>query len=684
MSAFSEQMYQNAATSNRGLVTGGPDATVRRSWGDVHREARGIAGALASSGVGPGSAVAVLAGDAADVAPLAQAVWMRGASLTMLQQPTPRTDLAAWLADTIRAATMIRATLIVVGPPFADAVTALTAAGQRVATVADLRTGPAIEPLHPDESAVAMYQLTSGSTGTPKAVEITHANLMANSVGLVTALGVDASTEVMVSWLPLSHDMGMVGFLTHPMQLGIELVAVAPDLFLRRPALWPELITRHRGTITAGPNFAYALLTLSLERAEPGEYDLSTLRVAINGAEPIDPRDVRRLARAGSPFGLPPGAITPAYGMAETTLGICFDTSPAGRQRGCDQPSRSARVRHRDPRDRRWDKGNRLGRPPGCRPGGPSGRRAFPAASSPSDRLDRSARRGSLPGLPHRRGAYSADPRRTAGCAPVTWATSTSTAHCTCADAPRTSSSSPARTSTRRTSNAPSAPSPVSGPAMPPPSGSTRATAGKASPSSLSLGWPPTPSKPNASVPKSPVAWVKPSDIRRARCWCCPPGTAQDAIGKAATPQGSRIVRPPRCRIRGLHRATGGGSMTGLATPAAIVIDDLRIDRERPHRARSHPRFCPCRHHHGAAGPFRLREDHADACDRRRAADFRRLDHGVRRCRRRTVPASAHRLRDAVAEHLPGPDHRRERPLLRLDVRRRLRPGTPGDQRGRV
>jgi fatty-acyl-CoA synthase len=328
MSAFTEQMYHNAATSNRGLVTGGPDATVRRSWGDVHREARGMAGALANSGVGPGSAVAVLAGDAADVAPLAQAVWMRGASLTMLQQPTPRTDLASWLADTIRAATMVRAALIIVGPPFADAVRALTAAGQRVAAVSDLRTGPAIEPLHPDESAVAMYQLTSGSTGTPKAVEITHANLMANSVGLVTALGVDTSTEVMVSWLPLSHDMGMVGFLTHPMQLGIELIAVTPDRFLRRPALWPELITRHRGTITAGPNFAYALLALSLERAEPDEFDLSTLRVAINGAEPIDPNDIRRLVRAGSRFGLPQGAITPAYGMAETTLGICFDTSP--------------------------------------------------------------------------------------------------------------------------------------------------------------------------------------------------------------------------------------------------------------------------------------------------------------------------------------------------------------------
>ena len=328
MSTFTDQMYDNAATSSHGLVTGPLDAPLRRSWGEVHDQARRIAGSLANAGVAPGSAVAVLAGDPADVAPLAQAVWMRGASLTMLQQPTPRTDLAIWLADTNRAATMIRAALTVVGPPFAEAAAPLSAAGQRVASVAELRTGPAIAPLHPDESAVAMYQLTSGSTGTPKAVQITHANLLANSVGLVDAVDSDASTDVMVTWLPLSHDMGMIAFLTAPMQLGIELVATTPDQFLRRPALWPDLITRYGGTITCGPNFAYALLALTLERAEPDRYDLSSLRVAINGAEPIDARDVRRVAEAGARFGLRVGAMTPAYGMAETTLAISFDASP--------------------------------------------------------------------------------------------------------------------------------------------------------------------------------------------------------------------------------------------------------------------------------------------------------------------------------------------------------------------
>ena len=121
MSSLTDQMYANAATSRRGMITGTFEDPIRRSWGEVHDEARRMAGALSDAGVVPGTSVAVLAGDPADVAPLAQAVWMRGASLTMLAQPTPRTELATWLADTHRAARTIGAALTIVGEPFADA-----------------------------------------------------------------------------------------------------------------------------------------------------------------------------------------------------------------------------------------------------------------------------------------------------------------------------------------------------------------------------------------------------------------------------------------------------------------------------------------------------------------------------------------------------------------------------------
>ena len=127
----------------------------------------------------------------------------------------------------------------------------------------------------------------------------------------------------MVSWLPLFHDMGMVGFLTLPMCLGIEVVKVTPVDFLSNPLLWVELISRHRGTCTAAPNFAYAITARVMARADPG-LDLSSMRFALNGAEPIDVTAVQAFIQAGAPFGLSPNAMVPAYGMAEATLGVSF------------------------------------------------------------------------------------------------------------------------------------------------------------------------------------------------------------------------------------------------------------------------------------------------------------------------------------------------------------------------
>jgi fatty-acyl-CoA synthase len=134
-----------------------------------------------------------------------------------------------------------------------------------------------------------------------------------------------------VSWLPLFHDMGMVGFLTVPMATGLELVSVTPADFLARPLLWAELISRHGGTVTAAPNFAYAVLARQLARAE-GPLDLSPLRIALNGAEPIDPDAVAAFTAAGARFGLRAESVLAAYGMAETALGVAFAPLDTGLQ----------------------------------------------------------------------------------------------------------------------------------------------------------------------------------------------------------------------------------------------------------------------------------------------------------------------------------------------------------------
>ena len=331
MSRFTDKMFHNAVTTSKGMVTGEPAEPVRHTWREVHERARRIAGGLAAAGVGPGDAVGVLAGAPVEIAPTAQGLWMRGASLTMLHQPTPRTDLAHWAEDTTNVIDMIEAKAVVISDPFLAAAPVLAERGVLVLTVAELLAAEPIDPVETGEDDVALMQLTSGSTGSPKAVVITHRNIYSNAEAMFIGAQYDVDSDVMVSWLPCFHDMGMVGFLTIPMYFGAELVKVTPLDFLRDTLLWAKLIDKYKGTMTAAPNFAYALFAKRLRRqANAGEFDLSTLRFALSGAEPVEPADVEDLLDAGKPFGLPPGAILPAYGMAETTLAVSFSECGAG------------------------------------------------------------------------------------------------------------------------------------------------------------------------------------------------------------------------------------------------------------------------------------------------------------------------------------------------------------------
>jgi fatty-acyl-CoA synthase len=331
VSRFTDKMYYSARTGTKGMVTGEPHEPVRHTWGEVHERARRAAGGLAAAGVGPADAVGVLAGAPVEIAPIAQGVWMRGASLTMLHQPTPRTDLVMWAEDTMNVVDMIEAKAVIVSEPFLVAAPVLEEKGLTVLTAADLLAAEPIDPVETDEDDLALMQLTSGSTGSPKAVHITHRNLYSNAEAMFIGAEYEVDKDVMVSWLPCFHDMGMIGFLTVPMYFGAELVKVTPMDFLRDTLLWAKLIDKYKGTMTAAPNFAYALFAKRLRKqAKPGDFDLSTLRFALSGAEPVEPADVEDLIDAGKPFGLKASAILPAYGMAETTLAVSFSECNAG------------------------------------------------------------------------------------------------------------------------------------------------------------------------------------------------------------------------------------------------------------------------------------------------------------------------------------------------------------------
>ncbi|HET8643320.1 MAG TPA: fatty acyl-AMP ligase [Pseudonocardiaceae bacterium] len=333
MSLFVQTMLAtagNVAGSTRGITTGEPGAPQREPWPRVHRRARAIAARLVDGGLRPGDAVAVLAGEPALVAPSVQAVWLAGGSVTMLHQPTARTDLAVWARDTVTVLRMIGSRLVLLGAEFEPLSGLLQQHAIPFRTLSSLDGGgPLAEPVPVGEDSTALLQLTSGSTAVPKAVRITHGNLHANMSAMAETARLRAETDVMISWLPLFHDMGMVGFLTLPMTLGIELVKTTPVDFLRAPLLWPDLITRHGGTVTAAPNFAYALVTRRLSTTD-SVYDLSTLRLALNGAEPIDPRVARSFAAVGGRFGLPADSVVCAYGMAEATLAVSFAPPGSG------------------------------------------------------------------------------------------------------------------------------------------------------------------------------------------------------------------------------------------------------------------------------------------------------------------------------------------------------------------
>lgn len=331
MSRFLAMLLDSATQSQHAMTTGDPHTPVRRTWPEVHALARRhaaelVAGTDTAAGIRPGTTVAILAGEPATIAPVAQAVWLTGGSITMLHQPTARTDLAVWAQDTVRVLRMIDAELVLLGAPFERLAPVLKEHGIAFRLLGEPTAAP--DDFQPDaavagEDDTALLQLTSGSTAHPKAVRITHGNLYANVTAMVEASCL-SDDDVMISWLPLFHDMGMVGFLTVPMVTGLELVKVTPADFLGRPLLWAELISKYRGTVTAAPNFAYAVLARQLARAEDGSLDLSSLRIALNGAEPIDPGTVEAFTAAGARFGLRPESVLCAYGMAETALAVSF------------------------------------------------------------------------------------------------------------------------------------------------------------------------------------------------------------------------------------------------------------------------------------------------------------------------------------------------------------------------
>jgi len=184
-------------------------------------------------------------------------------------------------------------------------------------------------PHHAKPEELAFIQYTSGSTGSPKGVMLTHANLLAN-IRATGDAGKIGAGDVAVSWLPLYHDMGLIGAWLVPLFFGIPVAVMSPLAFLAQPARWLQAIHRHRGTLSPAPNFAYELCVCKIPEKDLAGLDLSCWRAALNGAEPVRLETVERFVARFEPYGFQRDALIPVYGLAEATLGVCSAPFGAG------------------------------------------------------------------------------------------------------------------------------------------------------------------------------------------------------------------------------------------------------------------------------------------------------------------------------------------------------------------
>jgi acyl-CoA synthetase (AMP-forming)/AMP-acid ligase II len=331
LGAMLRHAAEHAAPTDGLLFVGLDESETFHSWREVRDRAARAAAALVRHRVAPGDRVAIVLPTSIGFMDAFFGAVLAGAVPVPLYPPVRLGRLDEYLEGTVRTLRTVGARLLVtdgqVRPVLGEVV---ERAGCDAVSAEQLLSSESGIELDAAPDALGLIQFSSGSTVDPKAVSLTHAQLLAQCEALCRVMrDCPGNTGVGATWLPLYHDMGLIGCLLSAAYYPGRLVLIAPEHFLAKPSLWLRAIARHRAFISPAPNFAYAVCAKRVRDADLAGLDLSCWQLALNGAEPVLASTLQAFTARLSPFGFDGRALMPVYGLSEAALAVTF--SPPGR-----------------------------------------------------------------------------------------------------------------------------------------------------------------------------------------------------------------------------------------------------------------------------------------------------------------------------------------------------------------
>lgn len=296
------------------------------SYAEFQAEVRLTSERLRALGVVPGVVVALLGPTSRELCRAAAAVWCSGATLTVLAIPSRLSSLEGFLMETLSKLAQSRAGLFLGEKDMVEAFREMLSIP--VLSWEELEQGTPRGEVASAGVEAALIQFSSGTTRDPQPILLSAEALLANAGAVLAQFPGGADQHSCVSWLPLYHDMGLIGCFLMPMLAPGDLTLMGPEVFVARPSLWLETISKRRATTSSAPNFALAYCADRVRPEQVEGLDLSCWSIAMVGAEPVRPATLRRFSRIFAPLGFDERAFSPVYGLAEATLAVTF--SPLG------------------------------------------------------------------------------------------------------------------------------------------------------------------------------------------------------------------------------------------------------------------------------------------------------------------------------------------------------------------